>query len=150
MGTTPNFDRYAGYRVCGEYPGTPKISTDITITCGSNPIGRYVYAHVPGNSYLQMCEVQVFGKSKYTAGLSNGSVQTKCNSLTMLLRLFCLFCQFQYSVSSRDNCYRGHQPQTCLYSVVTKSHLSTFLLVQWSETSLTTRQYFHQSLWKFF
>ena len=93
IGTTPNFDRYAGYRVCGEYPGTPKISTDITITCGSNPIGRYVYAHVPGNSYLQMCEVQVFGKSKYTAGLSNGSVQTKCNSLTMLLRLFSLRCK---------------------------------------------------------
>ena len=62
----------------------------------------------------------------------------------------CLFCQFQYSVSSRENCYRGHQPQTCLYSVLTKSHLSRFLLVQWFETSLTTRQYFHQSLWKTF
>ena len=70
-GTTPNFDRYSGYRTCGQYPGTPQVSADITITCSSNSIGRYVYAHVPGNSYLQMCEVQVFGKSKYAVGSIN-------------------------------------------------------------------------------
>jgi len=52
-----------GYPVCGQVSGTPSKNGPITITCAPIPPGRFVVIQLPGQNYLELCEVEVFAYS---------------------------------------------------------------------------------------
>ena len=40
---------HRGYRLCGQYPGTPPTAASAVIECrGNDTIGQYVYIHITG------------------------------------------------------------------------------------------------------
>ena len=61
---------HAGYKLCGQYPGTPPVGQISRITCEPGPTpAKYVYiqADVPAGimNFLELCEVWVYG-SKFS------------------------------------------------------------------------------------
>ena len=54
-----------GYYRCGQYQGTPPVSSPAQVNCDEGSIGRYVYVYLPGTMYLTFCEVSVYGKRKF-------------------------------------------------------------------------------------
>ena len=77
---------HTGYRLCGQYDGTPPMSAPSTVECVPGVVGRYVYIHVPAQSYLMMCEAEVFGtrKSQHILKWKYVIVLTKFSSLAAL------------------------------------------------------------------
>ena len=57
---------HAGYKLCGQYPGTPPAGQISRITCEPGPTpAKYVYiqADAPTNvDFLELCEVWVYGR----------------------------------------------------------------------------------------
>ena len=49
------------YRECGRYDGTPKASEFVTITCGDEGHGQYLFYYVKATNYIHMCEMEVYG-----------------------------------------------------------------------------------------
>ena len=60
---------HAGYKLCGQYPGTPPLGQISRITCVPGPSpAKYIYiqADVPTQrNFLELCEVWVYG-SKFS------------------------------------------------------------------------------------
>ena len=53
---------HRGYRLCGQFPGTPAVASSAVVECrGNNTIGQYVYIYIAAKNYLAFCEVEVFG-----------------------------------------------------------------------------------------
>ena len=54
---------YRGYRLCGSFLGSPLARATVSIECGSQAIGRYLYIYrAAQNTILTLCEVEVFGE----------------------------------------------------------------------------------------
>lgn len=51
------------YNLCGQFSGIPDPTG--TITCPRNMKGRFVYVYVIENTFLTLCEVEVYGKLVY-------------------------------------------------------------------------------------
>ena len=61
-----SFDHY-GYRICGQFDGTPLASNPATIVCDNDDaIGRYAFVYINGKNALYLCEVEIFGERKST------------------------------------------------------------------------------------
>ena len=64
IGTDYDFTTANGFTKCGEYLTQPPPAAAILVTCAPNVSGRYVYIHVQGTAYVQVCDVLVYGKGK--------------------------------------------------------------------------------------
>ena len=53
---------------CGSYTSVPKAGQTLDIKCeNGGATGRYIYVYLPSKNYLTICEVQIYGDSKYMA-----------------------------------------------------------------------------------
>ena len=63
--TSPrNFD-HQGYRFCGQYPGEPPPTSQVTVTCNDTAIGTYLYIYTSRASHMHFAEVEVFGSRRW-------------------------------------------------------------------------------------
>ena len=62
---TPTDLNGAGYTLCGKYTPVAKAGQIINIQCAGNVNGQYVYVYIPSKTFLQICEVEVYGQCKY-------------------------------------------------------------------------------------